>query len=407
MDININLSKPHEKQKYILTNRKKRNNICAGRRAGKTKLLADHVAITHFLKGGRVIYGAPISSQTDVFWDSIVDALRPLIEAGHLYRNKTERYIEWNERYKRDGRIRAKTAWDADSWRGDWGDLLIYDEFAFMKEEAWSVVGVPMLLDNGGEAWFISTPNRKNHFYAHYIRGLNEDDDRWASFHFTSHDNPYLSQEALSEISADMTDDDYRQEILAEFLENEGAVFRNIDACLNAPYTTPEKHKGHRLVCGVDWGKKKDYTVMSIGCLDCRCEVDLIRFNQIDYIYQRDRIKNAWVKWGVYWGFAEENSIGAPNLEDLQHDGLTIDGFQTTAISKPQIIESLKLTLEREQFQFLPDKIARAELESYELTISERTGRPSYNAPTGTHDDTVIARALLNHAVNSYQPAFL
>jgi phage terminase large subunit-like protein len=39
-------------------------------------------------------------------------------------------------------------------------------------------------------------------------------------FHFTSRENPYISQEALSEISADMTALAYRQEILAEDVDD-------------------------------------------------------------------------------------------------------------------------------------------------------------------------------------------
>jgi len=36
------------------------------------------------------------------------------------------------------------------------------------------------------------------------------------TFSFTSHDNPYISSEALSETTKDMTLDAYRREILAQ-----------------------------------------------------------------------------------------------------------------------------------------------------------------------------------------------
>ena len=38
-------------------------------------------------------------------------------------------------------------------------------------------------------------------------------------------DNPHLSREALDEITGDLTDEAYRQEIMAEFLEGEGIGF--------------------------------------------------------------------------------------------------------------------------------------------------------------------------------------
>ena len=403
MDVDIKLPKPHEKQKYILEYDAKRKVICAGRRFGKTELVASLKAVPHFLRGGRVLYGAPVSAQTDAFWDIVNKRLYPLIKGGFVYRNKTERYLEWMS--GGNGRIKAKTAYDADTWRGDWGDLLIYDEFAFMKPEAWTVVGAPMLLDNDGEAWFISTPNRKNHFYANYIRGL-EDGGRWKSFHATSYDNPYLSQTALAEITEDMTDDMIKQEILAEFLDNEGAVFRNIEACHNAPPTRPEDHEGHFIVAGIDWGKKQDYTVISIGCSDCKHELALTRFNKIDYTYQRERLINDWQLWNVDWGLGESNSIGEPNLEELQRSGIPIEGFATTGTSKPPLIENLVLILEREEMQFLNHKIAKAEMEAYEMKVNA-VGRPSYNAPSGVHDDTVIARALMCRAIFNRMPAIM
>jgi phage terminase large subunit-like protein len=42
---------------------------------------------------------------------------------------------------------------------------------------------------------------------------------RFAAFHFTSRDNPYLSKEALDEITGDMTSLAYRMEIMAEDID--------------------------------------------------------------------------------------------------------------------------------------------------------------------------------------------
>lgn len=405
MDITIDLPKPHDKQKEIMAHPAPRKVICAGRRGGKTALAASLKTIPHFLNRGRVLYGAPVSAQTDVFWETITEHLYPLIKAGFLYRNKTERYVEWLT--GRDGRIKAKTAYDADTWRGDWGDLLIYDEYAFMSPDAWQVVGAPMLLDNDGEAWFISTPNRKNHFHSLFVNGLDPHNERWQSFRFSSYDNPHLSKTALEEIKSDMTADMIRQEIMAEFLDNEGAVFRNIAACMNAPETEPGDHKNHHIIAGVDWGKHKDYTVISVGCRDCAREIYLDRFNKIDYSFQRSRLATAVSQWGVIDILAESNAMGEPNIEQLQLEGLPVRPFQTTAQSKPPLIENLALGLERAEWQFLNIPIATAEMEAYEMKVSPTTGRVSYSAPAGVHDDTVIARALMLQAVNSYMPAFL
>ena len=41
------------------------------------------------------------------------------------------------------------------------------------------------------------------------------------------------------------------------------------------------------------------------------------------------------------------NSIGSPNLEALVTAGLDVQGFMTTAATKPQMIQSLALAFEK------------------------------------------------------------
>ncbi len=405
MDVRIALPIYHEKQEYIINHPAKRKVVCGGRRVGKTTMIAKY-SVEKFLEGKRVVYGTPVSKQLKAYWGLVKKYLKPLIKSGHIYKNETDKYIRWAHKDDDSEMISAQTAYDANTWRSGHGSILIYDEYAFMHPSTWEVVGIPMLLDTGGEAIFISTPRRKNHFFAHFVRGNDDLDKRWQSFHLTSYDNPHLDQEELAEIVQDMTEDNHKQEILAEFLDNEGAVFRNIAACINAPVTRPADHKGHHLVAGIDWGKHNDYTVISVGCRDCQREVYLDRFNKIDYSFQRERLVIAYNDWSITNGLAETNAMGEPNLEMLQKGGLVIEGFNTTAQSKPILVENLLLTLEREEYQFLNIPIATAEMEAYEMKIN-KMGRPSYNAPSGVHDDTVIARALMIKAATGYMPAFL
>lgn len=384
----------HLKQAAIKDSTAKRKVLVTGRRFGKTTLNAE-LAIMGMLAGKRVLEAAPTAFQTDAFWHECKRALVNLIHAKVVIKNETDRSME----FVKGGRITSKTAWDADSLRGDSADLLILDEFSLMKADAWNEVGSPMLLDNDGDAIFTFTPQRKNHAYQMYVNALGDMSGRWQAWHGTSFDNTFLSKAALDDIIKDMTEDAYKQEILAEFLSNEGAVFRNIAACMKAPSTTPDAHKGHRLVMGVDWGKKNDYTAMSVGCSDCRYEVARDRSNQVDYAVQTQRLIALMQYWGVTRVIPESNSIGAPIIEQLQRDpafnSVAIAPFETTSSSKQPLIESLGLCFERVQFQFQADAVWQSELESYEVKVNQQTNRPSYSAPEGCHDDTVIARALM------------
>lgn len=390
-ELTIKLNRPHAKQLAFMRSKAKRRVICAGRRVGKTTGMAIY-AVERMLQGRRVLEAAPTADQTNTFWSICKKALAEPIAAGVIYKNETERILEIPST---GGRIRTKTAWDADSLRGDYADDLILDEYSLMHPSAWNEVGAPMLLDNNGDATFIFTPKRKNHAYSLFVRAMGDTSGRWESFQFTSFDNPHLSREALDEITADMTEEAYQQEILAQFLDSEGAVFRNIAACMKAPITSPDKHQGHRIVAGCDWAKQQDYTAFSFGCLECKQEVERDRFNKIDYAFQVERLKRLCVKWKPITILTELNSIGQPIFEQLQRSGLPVRGFETTATTKPPLIENLALTLEREEWQFQADPIWTSELESYERKVNANTGRSSYGAPDGCNDDTVISRALM------------
>jgi hypothetical protein len=218
----IQTKKPTKFQLKILSSRAKRRVIRAGRRSGKT-VAASLLALEAFGRGRRILYAAPTQEQTQKFWTEVSRTLADRIDAEIYRKNETERCIEVPGT---DARIRAKTAWDADTLRGDYADLLILDEAQLMNESAWEYVGAPMLLDNDGDAVFIYTPPSihdralskatDRRWVTRLFERARKDKKRWQAFHCTSHDNPHLSQEALAEIASDMTVLAYKQEILAQ-----------------------------------------------------------------------------------------------------------------------------------------------------------------------------------------------
>ena len=188
MELTVRLPKPHAKQLAFMRSKAKRKVVCAGRRGGKTTGMAA-LAVEAMLQGRKVLEAAPTADQTGTFWKECKKALEPLITEKLIYKNDSERVLEMR---LTGGRIRTKTAFNADTLRGDYADLLILDEYSIMTPDAWDEVGAPMLLDNDGDAVFIFTPKRKNHAFAMYARAVGDNSGRWQAFHFTSHDNPYL-----------------------------------------------------------------------------------------------------------------------------------------------------------------------------------------------------------------------
>ena len=228
-EVEVHLPRPHQKQIDFIRSPAKRKVIRAGRRGGKT-VGVSILAVEQFLAGRRVLYAAPTMEQVGRFWTTVTRALYEPAKYRMFRKNEAEHFIE---KPGSEQRIKAKTAWNADSLRGDYAGLLILDEYQMINEQAWNTVGAPMLLDNDGDAVFIYTPPSLR------SRSVSKADDpqhaakmfkkaqalqdggstRWAAFHFNSMDNPHLSRDALDEISSDMSALAYRMEILAEDID--------------------------------------------------------------------------------------------------------------------------------------------------------------------------------------------
>ena len=235
MQINITMKRPHATQARFIDSPAKRKVKKAGRREGKT-VGVSIIAERAILAGLRVLYATPTQEQIDAFWTEVTETLMPLILSGHMEKNETRHLLSFGK-----GRIRAKTAWDADTLRGDTADILILDEFQLMKEDAWKRVGAPMMLDTDGTAIFCFTPpsirsaakskaKDPRHAIQLFKRAKADTTGRWEAFEGTSMDNPHLSQSALADIINDMDDEiAYRQEILGEDVEESGGVFNRSD----------------------------------------------------------------------------------------------------------------------------------------------------------------------------------
>jgi hypothetical protein len=392
--LTLALPRPTPLQSRILASTAKRRVICCGRRAGKTHLGALMAAQT-LLKRQKVLIASTSQDQSDVFWRYTKKWLAPLFRGGLAKRNETKREVEFG-----DGLLKVKTGRDADVLRGFDADLLILDECAYLEPEAWYEVGAPMMADRNGTAVFLSTPVRKNWFFVLYQRAVADATGRWAAYHATTLDNPHLSREAVAELVGDMTEDAYRQEILAEFLEGQGQVFRNIQQCATAHAVEP--YPGN-FCMGVDTAQRQDYTVAVVMDTATRTMVEMLRFNNAPWAVYRERIKALAARWNVERIVFETNSIGGPNFEALAADGLPVLAFETTPTSKPPLIQNLALAFERKELAILDNPILLGELGAYEYKVSA-TGRPQYSAPEGLHDDTVVGLALAWHGVAGVGP---
>lgn len=398
----VRLPFPHFGQQTVRRQAKRFNWLAAGRRWRKTTLVMA-IAVEEALKGKRLIWGAPVYDQVRVGWEETKRAATGVAEFN---------FSRMMARFPGGGSIIYRSLDNPDNVRSHTADGVVMDECGDVQQAAWYEVLRPMLMDTQGDVWGIGSAKGYNWFAREVLKAADSEDSMsWQvptlGVRITEQglvrdphplENPNIPFEEILSLYETQPEATFRQEVLSEFIRGEGAVFRNIPANMLAPETTPADHLNHRIVAGVDWAQKHDFTCISVGCMTCKTELEIDRFNKIEWAFQRGRLQALCSKWGVKDILAEQNSIGSPNIEELVNQGLPVRSFQTTASSKPPLIQSLALSLEKIEFQFLNNPVGITELEAYESKINANTGRISYSAPDGMHDDTVIARALMREA---------
>ena len=234
----------HETQKKVASDLHRFRVLCCGRRWGKTTLAIDTLkARASIMPNSRVVYIAPTIQQArDIAWEQ----LKKEFKGADLNETRLEIRIP-------NGSYIALRGWEAvETLRGQKFDLVIIDEVASMRGfwGSWQEVIRPTLTDTKGEAMFISTPKGFNHFYDLFNEERRDKD--YKSFHFSSHQNPFLPVEELNKAKEELTEDRFSQEYLADFRKTEGLVYKEFNRELHI--FGDEKIKKVKTIGGVDFG---------------------------------------------------------------------------------------------------------------------------------------------------------
>ena len=385
---------PHPGQATVHNHPARFKVLDCGRRWGKTRLgvmeCLDAASV-----GGRAWWVAPSYKMSEVGW-------RPLRRLAGKIPGAEIRKVDRQVILPSGGDVSVRSADNPDSLRGEGLDYVVLDECAFMGEAAWNEALRPALADRLGRALFISTPKGRNWFWRLWQLGQNGDAE-WQSWSFTSYDNPHIKPSEIDAAKGTLPDRIFRQEFMAEFIDDAGGVFRRVMDAATAQWQDSAL-AGHEYMIGVDWGKYNDFTVLAVVDLTTNALVYLDRFNQIDYSVQVMRLEALYRRFMPHTVIAERNSMGDPLIEELSRSGLPVQPFTTTNASKTQAIDGLALAFEQGALRILNDPILIGELQAYEM---ERlpSGMLRYSAPDGMHDDTVMALALAWYGAANMGPA--
>ena len=371
----IELPTPHINQKKILDADRRFIVVMCGRRFGKSEL-SQILIIKEALNGGQVAYITPTYGLAQVFFERLAKVLpfKSNISKLKIY-------------CPNEGSIEFFTGERLDNLRGRKFHLVIVDEAAFIPdlEDGWNNSIRPTLTDYEGKAVFLSTPRGKNFFYSLFMK---QGENDWQSFKFSTYDNPHINPREIDEARIQLPEVVFEQEYMANPSENSANPFGNafIKRCVKPISAQP-------IVCyGIDLAKSVDYTV-SIG-LDKDGNVAYFDRFQMDWHNTKETIKRLPPAPIV----VDSTGVGDPILEDLLREGVNIEGLKFTSQSKQQLMEGLASAIQQGRIGF-PEGVIVDELDIFEYQFTAHGVR--YSAPSGFHDDTVMALALAwqNHNI--------
>ena len=191
--------------------------LCSGRRFGKTYLCIARLINWAVEKPGRLCWyvTANYRMAKQIAWRQLKDMCPPSL---CVKRNESDLSIELI-----NGSIIAlRGAENPDALRGVSLSALVVDEAAYVKQEAWEMVLRPALSDQGGPAWFITTPAGLNWFHDLWEQAEVEPD--WVSFSFTTIEGGNVPQDEIEAAKRTLDERTFRQEYLASFETLSGRV---------------------------------------------------------------------------------------------------------------------------------------------------------------------------------------
>jgi phage FluMu gp28-like protein len=273
---------------------------------------------------------------------------------------------------------------------------LVIDEAAYIKESLWTEVLKPACMIRGKKVLFVSTPRAKNWFHKAFEWGQDEAFPDWSAYRITTEENPFIPKEEIEQARKTLPQNTFLSEYLGIFLDDAGSVFAGYGKCCVLDQFPVQRKDGEKYYAGLDLALANDYSVLVI--FDSKGNmVDMFRENKTSWEQIIDKVSEKIKFWNCET-LVELNSIGSVVYEILKkRHGSKITSI-TTGSNKSDLIESLKNSL-ASGFLKLPQEDLFPELHT-ELSIFTYkvlpSGKLSYSAPGGMHDDIVMSMAFAN-----------
>lgn len=375
------------------------------RQKGKSMMCENILALASLKHSDqRCGFLAPTLRQAKPLFKDIVRKLKPLIAES----NGSDLELT----FINGSSISFMSAEQGDNLRGftvTERGILIIDEAAYISDDVFYAV-TPFVNANNAPILCVSTPRfRQGFFYDFYTDGLKGVANTYA-YDFNDWPNPYITPERLEMYRKKMPLNLFRADYLGEWMEANSDVFGDFQAVMSNSVTEGTKH-----TAGLDWGVGKaagsdsDSTALSIFN-EHRQQVRLFHWNDLNETDTIKVIVNALREYNVRKLVAETNSIGAVYLgllkKAISQSGLpcVVVEFTTTNDTKRKVIEAFIVEVQNRTCQLLDEAEQKVQLAAYQMERTP-TGKVTYNAAKGYHDDIIMADAFALHGMRTAQYA--
>lgn len=384
---------PHPGQAAVMNHPARFRIVAAGRRWGKSEMAAHEIleyALEH--RNATCWWVSPTYDMSNRFgFDKIKPLVSPDVLASDPKRTKPRAF-----EFDNGSRISFRSAEREDSLRGPGIDFLVIDEAGSVPERAWTDELRPALADTEGDMLAIGTPRGRNWFHSWWNRGQSADHPSVASWRAPTEQNRHVPDAEIAAAESDMPERVFRQEHLAEFVDDSGGVFGNVRAHV-AEYDLPvsPSDAASPYAIGVDFARFEDWTVITVLDADGRLVAfDRLRETTWNRIQQQiERRADEYDPSTAAVDATRDNKIVA----DLEDAGVDVEPVNFSS-DKQTLIDNLITSLENGDVTLsddAPQLINELEVYEYERTDS---GKIRYRAPSGFKDDSVDALALAAHA---------
>jgi hypothetical protein len=387
--VEVHLSKRHPGQVRIASSPARFKVVMCGRRFGKTAF-GIREACDVAIAGEPVGWFAPNYKYLLNVWRELLERLKPIIARS----NDQERRIE----LVTGGVIEMWTMDSPDPGLGRKYKLVVLDEAGIVSEllMIWQQAIRPTLVDLSGKALFLGTPRGRRHgFVVLFNRGNDETEPDWASFRAKTIENPYIPPEEVEAARKELSPAMFAQEFEG-IPADDGANPFGLEAIRSS---LGEMSKEPVVVYGVDLARSIDFTVL-VG-FDAYRRVAFIDRWQAPWATTKERIR---VRVGDTPVVADATGVGDAIVADLQGMGVVVTPHVFTQSSKLRLMQRLVAAFQGKELT-LPDgddyQWLTSEMEAFEFTYTATGVR--YEAPSGFHDDGVMAVALALHGWDRVQ----